>query len=642
MSRLSNNFPRRLVWTVCLIGLSALACAVVCLGEERPGENPQPNLFPSPPPQTEAGSPLYPTWWGPAPEAAAGVTCKEPGTCVTCHEENSTMDASHAIACVRCHNGDSSAEDREKAHQGLIADPGDLRTVDQTCGSCHPEETRRVRRSAMALAPRIINHTRFAFGAQKDPDPVHATVNTEDLKQVPSPAGSSKSVDDLLRRSCLRCHLNARGSRRWGEHRGAGCSACHVPYPNDDGHKGAPHRLVRSVGMTACLKCHNSNHVGADYVGLFEKDFNRGFVSPFVDGKQPPHIYGAEQHRLAADVHFRLGMDCMDCHILDEIHGTGDPPRSAHPGVKISCEGCHVRGDHPAVLKDDQGQLTLLRGEGRKIPPWNPNSIPHSVENHRNKVRCSACHAAWSFQDYGFHLMLEERADYWKWAPNAAQNDPQVQELLLRNVGTYVELVPPRSGSVPPRPQEDWTPPETQDWLTGETRPGAWFRGFTARRWSTPPLGIDAQGRVSIMRPMRQYVISHVDSEDTILLDRVIPTTGKGDPALVFNPYEPHTTSAIGRACQECHGNPKALGLGDGMSGIEKPGFYPLWRTEVQIPGHSFRWDALVTREGEPVQKSTRPGAGPLDADTLRRLLHPSKKHRALWHKYLKQMQSGP
>ena len=44
-------------------------------------------------------------------------------------------------------------------------------------------------------------------------------------------------------------------------------------------------------------------------------------------------------------------------------------------------------------------------------------------------------------QDYGLHLMLEERADYWKWSPTAAQNDPQVQELLHRNIGTEAELV---------------------------------------------------------------------------------------------------------------------------------------------------------------------------------------------------------
>ncbi len=388
--------------------------------------------------------------------------------------------------------------------------------------------------------------------------------------------------------------------------------------------------------MTACLKCHNSNHVGADFVGLFEKDFHRGFRSPIIAGKQPPTIYGSEQNRLSPDIHFKAGMQCTDCHTTDEIHGNGEISDSAESHVRISCEGCHVRGDHPAILKDGHGNLTLLKGKGRRVPRWNPQSIPHLVEAHREKLTCSACHAAWSFQDYGFHLMLEERADYWKWAPTAAQNDPQVQDLLRRNVGTFVELMPPLEGKAPPKPMENWELPFTRDWLTGEDRPGAWFRGFTARRWERPPLGVDHRGKVSIMRPMFQYVVSHVDAEGNLLMDRQIPTTGGGFPALIMNPYTPHTTAKIGRSCQECHGNTKAIGLGEGLMGIEKPDFTSLWSSEQKIPGHRVIWDALVDQQGNALQWSTHPGAGPLDKETVQKLLNPSHRHRILWHRYLK------
>jgi len=328
-------------------------------------------------------------------------------------------------------------------------------------------------------------------------------------------------------------------------------------------------------------------------------------------------------------------MKCTDCHSLDEIHGTGELPTSPVTGVKVTCQSCHVNGDHPAVLKQPDGTMTLLRGAGRTIPAWDGSRIPHRVDAHRDKLRCSACHAAWSFQDYGLHLMLEERADYWKWAPTAAQNDPQVQDLLMRNIGTFAEVVPPADGQVPARQEEQWELPSMKDWLTGETRRGAWFRGYTVRRWSQPPLGRDHKGRVSIMRPMYQYVVSHVDSDANLLLDRLIPTTGGGFPALIFNPYEPHTTTKKGRTCHQCHGNPKAVGLGEGMRGIEKPGFYPIWRPEEGIPGHSFRWDALCDDKGTPLQRSSHPNAGPLDPDTVQRLLNPSDAHRGLWRRYL-------
>ncbi len=409
-------------------------------------------LVPASPPESESSALAHFAWWGPAPQASNNrVLCKEPGSCVTCHQANATMDAVHAIACVNCHRGNPAKSDKSEAHEGLISDPGDLRTVNATCGQCHPEESRRVAGSAMSLSPRMINHTRFAFGSQNSSSPSHATVDFQELKQVPYP--SESLGDDLLRRACLRCHLRTQGSRRWGEHKGLGCSACHVAYPNDAEGKHS-HSLTRNVGITACLKCHNANHVGADYIGLFEKDSERGFRSPFEKGKQASRIYGSEQHRLVADVHFNAGMTCMDCHTLDEVHGNGKVPQSTENGVTISCEGCHVRGDHPTVRHDGNGNFTLLRGKNPTIPKLNENIIPHRVQAHRQKMRCSACHAAWSFQDYGLNLMLEERADYWKWASNSAQNDPQVQELLRENVGTDAELVSPAEGAIPSKPEE--------------------------------------------------------------------------------------------------------------------------------------------------------------------------------------------
>lgn len=635
------NLTLRIPPVLSILALAALLAAPSpCMSEERNRTTGQLRLIPAPEEHAEGAGLQYPIWWGTSPELEAGVPCNDPGKCVSCHESTATMDASHAIACVRCHLGDSSVTGKDEAHTGLISDPGDLRFVHDTCGKCHPEEVTRVKRSPMALAPRMINHTRFALGGQKTADSVHATVNAEELKQIPRFQESGNLGDDLLRRSCLRCHLYTKGSARWGELRGQGCSACHVAFPNSADGRPRTHVLVRNAGLNDCLKCHNANHVGNDFVGLFEKDFQRGFVSPFQHGRQPARIYGSEQHRLLPDVHFQAGMICADCHTVEEIHGTGTVSRSPESGVRISCEGCHVRGDHPAILKSDDGKMTLLRGNGRLVPSWNAQSVPHRVERHREKVRCSACHASWSFQDYGLHLMLEERADYWKWSTTAGQNDPQVQELLMKNVGTFADVVPPAAGSVPPIPEDQWELPVTRDWLTGEERPGAWFRGLTLRRWSKPPLGLDSRGKVSVMRPMYQYVISHVDAADNLLLDRHIPETGGGFPALIFNPYAPHTIAKVGRACHECHGDPKAVGMGEAMPGIEKPGIYPIWASEDQIPGHNFRWDALVDPNGNALQYSTHPGAGPLDAETVKRLLKPSDRHRAMWYEFLKENQA--
>jgi hypothetical protein len=491
----------------------------------------------------------------------------------------------------------------------------------------------------MALAGRMIAHTRFAFHGQKTSVPQTATAAMDDLAQIPLPEHSGNVGDDLLRRSCLRCHLQTSGSQRDGEHRGAGCSACHSVRSNHSEKRPVHHLVVRDVGSTACLKCHNAQHVGADFVGLFEKDFERGFRSPVRSGHQVPRLYGSEHHRLLPDVHFRRGLGCTDCHVQEEIHGSGIVRRTPYPLPVISCEGCHVRGDHPRMKSEDGGPGLMARSGRHTVPTRNDRSVPHRVQAHRDRLRCSACHAAWSFQDYGFHLMREQRADYWKWATLAAQNDPQIQELLMRNVGTEAELIPPAMGAQPAKPEGEWEPPTMRDWLNGEIRPGAWFRGYTDRRWAQPPLGRDHRGKVSVMRPMHQYVVSVVDASGTVLMDSEIPVTGAGSPAALMNPYAPHTINERGRSCHECHGDPKAVGLGEGRIAIGGKGFVPLFRTGLKLEHGTVPWDALLTSDLRSAQRSSHPGAGPLDAETAKKLLNPSAAWKVLWYRYLSPQQ---
>ena len=218
--------------------------------------------------------------------------------------------------------------------------------------------------------------------------------------------------------------------------------------PNAPDSKPLAHRIIRNVGTTACLKCHNSNHVGADYVGLFEKDSERGFRSPFVQGKQPPGIYGSEQHRLTSDIHFQAGMGCTDCHILDEIHGTGQVPKSVTSGVGISCESCHVSGSHPAIIRKPDGVITLATGGGRNNTQMECRADPSQSERAgKTKMFCLPCcmviPGLWpAFDARGESGLLEMGGQ-------AAQNDPQVQELLYQNIGTEAELIPKESGARP-------------------------------------------------------------------------------------------------------------------------------------------------------------------------------------------------
>ncbi len=215
-----------LLVTTTAVGLGASRLWATDKNVEAPASH-RPQLVPLSEAGTDASEALYPTWWGSPPNVPEGVPCKDSGNCVTCHEKTSRMDPKHAVACIQCHAGDSKAGDKEAAHVGLIKDPGDLKTVNKTCAGCHPEESRKVKHSAMALAPRMINHTRFAFGGQNSPDFKYATIdlivplkrgNQPEAprrgKEVPSHEPLKGNMPGTLRpEPCPRNDDGSRGSR---------------------------------------------------------------------------------------------------------------------------------------------------------------------------------------------------------------------------------------------------------------------------------------------------------------------------------------------------------------------------------------------------------------------------------------------
>ena len=133
---------------------------------------------------------------------------------------------------------------------------------------------------------------------------------------------------------------------------------------------------------------------------------------------------------------------------------------------------------------------------------------------------------------------------------------------------------------------------------------------------------------------MRQYVISWVKSDGTVMLDSVVPTTSLGGPGLIMNPYSPHTIQEKGKQCHECHGNPKSAGLGECLIGQNKISFKPILNPETTLKDNIFRWDALVDQEGRPHSVSSCVRRAELDSQLFLRLLFPGTRFRTIWSKY--------
>src|SRR5665647_376554 len=154
---------------------------------------------------------------------------------------------------------------------------------------------------------------------------------------------------------------------------------------------------------------------------------------------------------------------------------------------------------------------------------------------------------------------------------------------------------------------------------------GLWQESRDYYRFDKPTLGINALQRVSVVVPGCQVVFTELDPAGKPLAqsDKKVfrgPELGHG---IVSTPISPHTTRPEVRSCQECHADPKTLGIGQGWFKAgerwEENTFVPWLKPGINPLG--FAWESLIDPTGQPLAASTHVGARPFNAEELKRLL---------------------
>jgi hypothetical protein len=493
--------------------------------------------------------------------------------CLKCHEGIEATSENHPFECAACHVGQGErAEGRLTAHGKIVSNPSAPDQWSRFCLPCHREEIDRVVRSLHGTLAGVINQTRYLWGAQASADPpLYGLGGGLASLPVPDPLVYPETphdlVDDFLRRRCLRCHLYDRGPGGRGLYRSTGCAACHVLYGDDGLYVGqdraiardrpghpAFHRFTKRIPNGQCLHCHNGNHVGADYEGRFEADFRDTYRYGLWPAGERPVEYGLQDHRLRKDVHAEKGLWCIDCHQRSDIMGDGAVHGYQMAVVKRTCTDCHGGFGRALPLdgitqvrRGTAGFVFVSRGEGREhpLPLFDRASPGHDVAEH-HRLRCSACHGQWSFQDYGLSVIREDAFNGEKWASLTAQGDPELENTLKKyasDPGVVYAL--------------------SRDRLNDQERPGIWSMGWRFRRWEPMPLGVDQNGRYTVIRPFYQYQVSYVDRLGNVAVDSATPLRGDGSGVgWAFMPYVPHTVGPVGRSCDSCHLNRATAGLG--------------------------------------------------------------------------------
>ncbi|RJX23757.1 MAG: amino acid ABC transporter substrate-binding protein [Desulfobulbus sp.] len=523
------------------------------------------------------------------PDEVAMTTAGFLEMCISCHTEEK-LDTAHdarLIGCSPCHLGNAMTVDKDKAHEGMVLNPGDLRVVERTCGieGCHPADPHKVKNSLMATNRGILATLLYYWG---EADDQNGDYSVEQLLE----SGETSLALDYFRKLCATCHLwkekyDLADGPVYFQEKGGGCSACHFVLPDggslttatafdetdyDREDKKKPHPLIiKKIPEDNCIRCHNrSGRIGLSYTGIFEAE---GYGTPYEQGEHSSKRLAGDRFYLevAEDVHHQKGMSCIDCHTRDEIMGDGTRYAHYEEQLEISCEMCHAanpgttRKNKPVtniVRKDDRFVL-IGKNDGKERPLNLPKPEACAYPGHK-RLTCESCHSTWVPQCYGCHVKRDER-------------DTHLDKLTLE---------------------------ETEGW---------WEEGRSYIRYEKPMLAVWGE-EVVIVTPGCQDVVTLVDKEGKV---------SGGFNRFTMAAINPHTTQTKGRACAECHAEPKTVGLGEGTVS-KKDGqwhFAPLDRGIDTLEGRTVGLDTFVTIDGKPLQHGSRPDLGPFNGEELKRIL---------------------
>ena len=190
-------------------------------------------------------------------------------------------------ACVDCHEGDSSTDNKEAAHKGMDAHPS-INNPDKACGKCHADIVKTAKNS------------------------LHATLSTfPTVIKTRSDMSKWDHIDKAREGHCAACHTS--------------CGGCHVSRPKSakkgfiDGHI----FRKRPDSLNQCTACHGSR-VKNEYTGAI--------------GQGDVHVA-------------KHNMGCMGCHGATEMHSAAPEGLKGRYHLKemVRCVNCHEDLEYSSV-----------------------------------------------------------------------------------------------------------------------------------------------------------------------------------------------------------------------------------------------------------------------------------------------------
>ncbi|NNK69285.1 MAG: hypothetical protein HKO96_02325 [Flavobacteriaceae bacterium] len=541
-------------------------------------------------------------------------------SCLSCHTDTKGYSDYHSpelIGCASCHLGNIKRFNKDDAHEGMILIPGNLNDAKATCGSCHPNELKKVEASLMTTNSGIVAVDKFVFGEADSPDYHYH------IKDIQNSA-SDKHLRDL----CANCHLGLE-KEDYGPigqlSRGGGCIACHLNY-SEKAISGLNEYLSSDktelpkfhpsvdifVSNTHCFGCHSrSSRISTNYEGwqetlLDEEDIQIDSTYRVLEDKR---VYA----RKTEDVHHNKGMLCIDCHSSHEVMGNGQSYLHEEQAVTLQCSDCHFKekpntipydeldeesllvwlhreydhtdkqiikvekDGHPLVntYVDSLGNAFLLSKNDKAVHEIKPQSEICSRDMAHQNVSCSTCHSSWVPRCIGCHNAYDAKAE-------------QAFDLLDRK---YVM--------------------------------GQWKEYVAEFGSSLPAMGIrehDGSKQVEPAVPGMILTIDHGSFQGKAEGEDV-------DFHRLYAPNSPHTTTKEVRDCKSCHANSASLGYGKGKLRYEiennrgKWLFTPEYALNENDGLPEDAWIPFLKPVHDSVVNSTRTDFRPFTVNEQKRIL---------------------
>ncbi len=532
--------------------------------------------------------------------------------CIVCHKMEG-FEASHnpeAIGCYSCHRGNAFTLNKSAAHSKMIIIPGNLDDAHLTCGTaqCHPDIVPRINNSIMTTLSGIVSVNRFVFNESNSPTILN---HIRDIKQ--------SNADSHLRNLCASCHLGNQKTELEPINelsRGGGCNACHLNYSdqaieqlnnytlskvkgemsNEKNHfKDFPKvhpQLSLNISGNHCFGCHSrSGRISTNYEGWFEslESWDK------VKGNKEYRLLLDDRvfQKTDEDIHHKAGMECIDCHIAQEVMGDGNLYTHKEEQVKIQCTDCHSQNVKSISYND-------LDYESRKIVDLRKSLREDAdfISTSNGKIALTN-----SFIDKAGKkfLITKNKKDSLQLKPPAfVCTEGKAHQRLSCNschtqwvsycVGCHTSYSPDEEG---------------YDLLSNKDIKGSWIERASGFYQDYPALGIkkDKSGKEIIDTFIPGMIIK---------LEKLKADNNKKIFKRLFAPTFSHTTNKKGRSCKSCHSNSLTFGYGKGEMKFNQKGEWTFKPDFKILPEDNLPMDAwigfLKTRDkSSTTRETTRP-----------------------------------